>query len=388
MQGTLSLDEAAERAWDAIVIGAGPAGSVCAAELAGSGHVVLLVESRPFPRSKVCGGCLNQNSLASLASAGLLDAVNGLKPIPLDRFRLASGGRQVTLALPGGCAVSRTAMDEVLARGAVGRGAAFLPETTAVVGDVRGDVRNVTLDSRGCSRAASARIVIAASGLGGRALSGMGELRSTEAPRSRIGVEALLAEFPDAYEPGVIFMAVGRRGYVGLTRVEDGRLNVAAAVDAAALRDGGGAAQACMAILNEAGFPIAPEMARADWHGTIKLTRRSSRRAAERLFLIGDAAGYIEPFTGEGMSWAFASALGVAPIVREGIRGWTSQLPDAWEREYRAIIEQRQWVCRALAAGLRRTALVRAAVPVLTAMPWLARPVIRHLNHQRSGVIT
>jgi flavin-dependent dehydrogenase len=279
-------------------------------------------------------------------------------------------------------------MDEALAQAAIRAGAQFLPETTAVVGEVADGERIVLLDSRGHSRRAAARIVVAASGLGGRALSGLDDLRSVESARSRIGVEAMLREFPEEYEPGIIFMAVGKRGYVGLTRVEDGRLNVAAAVDAATLREAGGADQACIGILTEAGFPVAPEMARADWHGTIKLTRRTSRRAAERLFLIGDAAGYIEPFTGEGMSWAISSAIGIAPIVHEGVTGWTSRLIDNWERQYHSIIEQRQWVCRALAAGLRQSGLVRAAVPVLSVMPWLAEPVIRHLNQTRPAAIT
>ncbi len=380
MHSTLSLDDAAGRTWDAVVVGAGPAGSVCAKELADSGLTVLLVESRAFPRSKVCGGCLNENSLAALSAAGLRGAIESLNPVPLQSFRLAAGGRQVSLGLPGGVAVSRWGMDAALAEAAVGAGAGFLQETTAIVGEVAGEGREVTLDQHGESRTVRARVVVAASGLGGKAFSQLRSLKSVESPASRIGVEATVSDFPEEYEPGVIFMAVGKRGYVGLTRVEDGRLNIAAAIDSVGLREAGGPDRACIGILEEAGFPIAPEMADADWHGTIKLTRRTAQRGAERLFLIGDAAGYIEPFTGEGMAWALNSGLAVAPLVRQGISGWSRQLTSDWERRYHSIIEKRQWICRALAAGLRRTSLVRVAVPVLSSMPWLARPVIRRLN--------
>ena len=384
MQSTLTLDEAVQRAWDVIVVGAGPAGSLCATQLARKGARVLLVEARAFPRSKVCGGCLNEKSLAALSAAGLRGAIDRLGPVPLERFQMGAGGRQVSLRLPGGVAVSRWSMDAALAEAAVEAGGALLLETTAIIGDVAGDMRQVELSSHGRTESVGGRIVVAASGLGGKSVSRVEGMRSVESAGSRIGVEATVAEFPLEYEPGVIFMAVGRRGYVGLTRVEDGRLNIAAAVDADALKQSGGPDRACLQILEEAGFPVASEMARADWQGTIRLTRRTPSRGAERLFLIGDAAGYIEPFTGEGMAWALTSGMGVTPLVEQGLCGWSQNLTADWERRYHSIIEKRQWVCRALAAGLRRTVLVRAAVPILSAMPWLARPVIRSLNRSHA----
>jgi flavin-dependent dehydrogenase len=211
--------------------------------------------------------------------------------------------------------------------------------------------------------------------------------RSEESASSRIGVESMLDDFPDEYEPGVIFMAVGRSGYVGLTRVENGRLNVAAAVDRDAIRRTGRPAAVCEEILNEAGFPVSPGMREADWHGTIGLTRRSTRRAGERLFLVGDAAGYVEPFTGEGMAWALSGGLGVIPFVCEGVAGWRDELVGDWEHRFRRLVDGRQWLCRALAVGLRRPYLVRSIIPLLSHCPWLARPVIRRLNQEFEHVI-
>jgi flavin-dependent dehydrogenase len=277
-------------------------------------------------------------------------------------------------------------MDAALVEAAIAAGSAFLPETTAEVDDATPDARRVTLDSRGHRVTVEARVVVAASGLGSRCLARVAGFISEESPTSRIGVEALLEDFPAEYTPGVIFMAVSRAGYVGLTRVEDGRLNVAAAVDRDAIRAAGRPAAVCEQILTEAGFPVSAGMRAADWHGTIGLTRRTSRRAAARLFLVGDAAGYVEPFTGEGMAWALSSGLGVVPCVEEGLADWRDELARDWEDQYRRLIQSRQWLCRALAFGLRRTALVRTVIPMLSALPWLARPVIRRLNRESSDV--
>jgi flavin-dependent dehydrogenase len=333
--------------------------------------------------------------------------IEALAPIPLHQFRLASHGRQLPLALPGGVAVSRAAMDAALVEAAVSAGAQFLPESVAEVGELRSvdgvadphrtsliahpsspfAGRTVSLDSHGRRVRAAARVVVVASGLGSRCLAWVEGFRSEESPSSRIGVEAMLDDFPAEYEPGVIFMAVGRSGYVGLTRVEDGRLNVAAAVDRYAIRKAGRPAAVCEEILIEAGFPVSPGMREADWQGTIGLTRRSTRRAGERLFLVGDAAGYVEPFTGEGMAWALSSGLGVIPFVCEGVAGWRDELARDWEHRFRRLVDSRQWLCRALAVGLRRTYLVRSIIPLLSHCPWLARPVIRRLNQESEHVV-
>lgn len=382
---TLTAQDCVARLWDVVVIGAGPAGGVLAKCLANRQLAVLLVDTKSFPRSKVCGGCLNENALAALDAAGLRPAIDALGPVPLTEFQLAAGGRTVRLPLPGGIAVSRWGMDAAIVQAAIDAGAQFLPETPAFVGEPAGDHRTVRLDAPGGPVTVAARAVAAATGLSGRSVAHLPGFASRESPTSRIGVEATLDAFPDAYHPGVIFMAAGRSGYVGLTRIEDGRLNVAAAVDAAFVREHGSPAAACLSILNEAGFPASSGMQQAEWRGTAKLTRSTSRQAGERLFLVGDAAGYVEPFTGEGMAWAMSGAVDAASIVTRGAAEWSADLIALWERRYRALVTRRQWVCRSLAIGLRQPRLVRAAVPVLQRLPWLAQPIIRRLNrHERS----
>ena len=61
--------------WDAVVVGAGPAGATAARQLARQGHRVMLLDSRAFPREKVCGHALLADALACLERVGLLDEV-------------------------------------------------------------------------------------------------------------------------------------------------------------------------------------------------------------------------------------------------------------------------------------------------------------------------
>jgi hypothetical protein len=104
---TLGLVEAARRAWDVIAVGAGPAGACAARELARAGRSVLLVDKSSFPRSKVCGSCLNGRVLSALEAVGLGALVEEAGGVVLDGLRLAVAGAEVTLTLPGGAALAR-----------------------------------------------------------------------------------------------------------------------------------------------------------------------------------------------------------------------------------------------------------------------------------------
>ena len=227
---------------------------------------------------------------------------------------------------------------------------------------------------------ATAKVVLAADGLGHPSLCDVREIRDRPARSSRIGAGCEVAEFPAEFAPGVIHMAVGRGGYVGLVRVEGGALNIAAAFDARLIREAGSPAQAAASVLAQAGFPTIPAMADAEWLGTPTLTRSTTPVAAERLFVLGDASGYVEPFTGEGMGWALASAVALAPIASAACDGWQPSLSEAWSREHARLVRSRQRTCRMLAALLKSPTCVRLAMFLLPKMPSLLQPVVRGVS--------
>ncbi|HEY2147947.1 MAG TPA: FAD-dependent monooxygenase, partial [Pirellulales bacterium] len=126
------LESAAAIGWDAIVVGAGPAGSIAARQIARAGKSVLLVDKATFPRSKVCGSCLNATGAALLERIGLGHLLGDLGAEPLDEIALAAAGRSVCLGIPrGGAVVSRAALDAALVSEAVTAGAMFHGATRA-----------------------------------------------------------------------------------------------------------------------------------------------------------------------------------------------------------------------------------------------------------------
>ncbi len=369
---TLDLAAAAARCWDVIVIGAGPAGALAARQLALRGLAVLLVDRAAFPRWKVCGACLNAAALRTLTVVGLEHLIARHGGMPLTEMQLAAGGQRAVVPLTGRIALSRSAFDTALVEAAVGAGANLLTETWARLHGATGAERRVTLRRAGAQAVVTARIVVAAMGLGGTA-----EVKTIVQPGARFGAGAVAEVAPATYRPGTIYMACGAGGYVGLVRIEDGRLNLAAALAAGAVRQHGGVGPLAGALLAEAGLPAVPGIAQLPWRGTPPLTRRPVRLAAERLFLIGDAAGYVEPFTGDGVAWALAAGVAIAPIVAHACERRDPALAAHWSACHRRIVRTRQWPCRLLAGLLRRPVLTRGLVALVQRMPRLAAPLAR-----------
>ena len=349
------------------MVGAGPAGSVAARELARRGLGVLLVDQAQFPRSKVCGSCLNGYAIAALDRIGLGSLPAQLGAVPLKRVTLTAGGRRADIPFSNGVSLSRTALDAALIEAAVTSGAEFLPGVRATMGECVGGVRRVTLKTDQQSIQIEANIVIIADGLNGRT----SPHPSTVDPKARLGAGTILPVAPANIPRGQLVMAASRHGYVGLVRLEDDQLDIAAAFDANFVRECGGLAQAAVAVLKEAGVPEIEGFERAHWKGTPALTRRPQQIAGERWFAVGDAAGYIEPFTGEGMAWAIAGAVALAEIAA---KPWhTSCLAD-WTLAHARVVGRRQASCRRLARLLRHPTVCRWLVRVLAILPILASP--------------
>lgn len=371
---------AAGRCWDVVVIGAGPAGAIIAREAVRRGLSVLLVDQAAFPRPKVCGCCLNAAALGILDRVGLGAVPARLQAQPLHTFQWAAGRRRVALPLPRGAAVSRAAFDAALIEEAVRRGVEFLPEVCATLDPESGRLRRVILRPRGAAECVDAKVVVVADGLNGHALSRHRGYESVAEPASRLGAAAVAVQAPAWYGPGTIFMACGTGGYVGLVRLEDGRLNIAAAFDPACIKRLGGLGPAAAHILHQTDFPMIDGFSRLVWRGTPALTRRRARVAGDRFFIIGDATGYVEPFTGEGMAWAMGSAVAMAPLVCEAVSRWTPSLAARWALRHRTLVGRRRVRCRWIARSLRVSGVSQTLVGVVSRVPRVATPIVQGIN--------
>ena len=229
---------------------------------------VLLVDKATFPRQKVCGGCLGRAVIELLRDCGLQHLPGQLGARPTNTLRLHAGDRSASLAVPAGLAVSREVFDAALVREAIAAAAHFLHQATARLGPADAECRQVRLRVGSHEVRVSARLVLAADGLAGVLLAGHDELRSCVASDSRLGLGASVDGCDFAFEPGIIHMFFAPSGYLGLVRVENDRLSVAAALNADFVRQAGGPAAAAVKHLTHAGLHAIGSLGDATWLAT------------------------------------------------------------------------------------------------------------------------
>ena len=408
IDATLTLDAAAARGWDVVIIGAGPAGGSAALRLARLGLEVLLVDRGTMPRGKLCGCCLSPAALAELRELGLRSLLE--RAVPLERIRLAAGGREAAIDVQDGATLSRESLDTALVAEAIAAGCHWLPQTTAEAIEetvnrseplasvsVRTAEPNPLAgsperkrrdgDDHGTTRLTCSRVLIA-TGLGDHVrVAADGTRRMSPrlvAARSRIGIGAVLPPNAVSLPAGELLMAVARAGYCGVVRLEDGRIDVAAAVDRRSLAAVAPAAALGRIVAESTGDHDVASLVDALEATTIRATPALTRSAplvegVGTMFRIGDAAGYVEPFTGEGMGWGLAAGRLVATAIHDARTGGLAPAVVAAGRykEWHARhFGSRHARCRRVAAGLRMPALVGLAVRGARLAPWAARLVV------------
>jgi flavin-dependent dehydrogenase len=362
--------------WDVLVVGAGVAGAMAAWGAARKSRRVLLIDKAAFPRGKACGCCLNAAAVQLLDQAGL--NLRRYGAMPIHQFHLACHGAAARLQMPPGLALSREVLDVALIEHAQKAGAVFLPRTIARRTVSAPPCRVVHVLKDGKPLALRAKVVLVADGLGGKLLQECGGVDI--ARHSRVGLAATVDDAQAAYVAGTIYMACGKGGYAGLVRIERGQLHIAGALAVDAVKRSAGAAEALAEIICQSGLPVPAGLRQCRWHGAPALTRRRKMIAYDRMFVLGDAAGYVEPFSGEGMAWALAAGRSVIPLARQAVDQWHPGLARQWHKQQHQLLHSRQRACGALAMTLRHPRMVSFMVQALRVAPALAGPLVRHIN--------
>jgi flavin-dependent dehydrogenase len=354
---------------DALVIGAGPAGSLIAHALASRGTHTRIVDRAAFPRHKVCGCCLAQGGQQALARAGLQNTIDDAGT--LDTMTLHHRRRSAAVHIPTYKTITRDVMDARLLNAARDAG---VETFTAVAARLTGEPGvAVMTDANGESHTLHARVVILADGIAGTAAKDIDAIAWRVHRASHVGLSATLdrARFT---VPDTIAMHATPLGYVGIAPAGPHATALAAAIRPSAIRSHG-AIDAINHILDAASqHPPIQLDAETRIRGVPALTRRrESPEHAGWLLAIGDAAGYVEPFTGEGMSWALQSAEAAVEhacaIIEDRYRIGT------WSTEARRLLRWEHRGCRVVSAALRTPFCVDAAITAAGIMPRFARAV-------------
>ena len=357
--------------WDVAVIGAGPAGALSALLAARRGLRTLLVEKRVMPRSKVCGCCLAPGGQSVLRAAGL-GALMG-QGVALDRLQVVQDGVTCSVPTPRYRTLDRSVMDVAIVDAARRAGAAFRQGQAWRISRVASEHVEV-VDEEGAFE--SARAVVVADGIGGGSARDVPGMAWDVRRSSRVGLGATIERWPEGADPSAITMVVGRDGYVGIARLPGGGAAIAAAINPTSIADDG-PSHVVERLLASGGVALG-EPSALRLRGTPPLTRR--RRSVEaqgRVFAIGDATGYVEPFTGEGMTWALRAADRVATSLEDVARD--RYRSGAWTAIVRAEARSQTRSCRLVTWGLRHPGVTGAVVRAGSVWPALAAALARSL---------
>ncbi len=364
---------------DVLVIGGGPAGGIAGMLCARMGLHTMVVERCALPRGKVCGCCLTAAGVATLQEAGAGHVISGASRVT--RMRLCSGRRSAAFAMPTYRVLSREDLDMRLWRQAQRSGAATLDATSATVHEdgtatlQRGE--RVWRVAPGC--------VIAADGIGGTSLRERAAFAWEVEEASHMGLGVTLAQAPLAMSNDELTMIVTDDGYAGLVMLPDGRVDVAAAASPASVRAAGGAVAWLTQVLAAHGAD-ASGLRTTKVHGTPLLTRRRSNVASGNVLLAGDAAGYVEPFTGEGMTWALRTGVEVAAFAGRMVAATgerQTEVAQSWAARWQKLMAPRHASCSQVARCLRMRWMREASVILAALAPAAGSLVARHVLASR-----
>jgi flavin-dependent dehydrogenase len=336
---------------DLVVAGGGPVGLASALHAHRAGLSVVVREPRTGPIDKACGEGLMPGAVAELAGLGVHPHGRPLTGI----HYLDSAGRGVgataDFAAGPGRGVRRTVLHDALAAAVA---AAGIPVEQRAVEDVRQHDDRVVVDGE------PARYLLAADGLH----SPVRRLLGLDAPsgaRRRFGLRCHVAQAPWT---SYVEVHWSPRAEAYVTPVADDLVGVAV------LGDAGSRFEDLLAD-----FPVLRDRltgTRSRVLGAGPLRQRARSRSAGRVLLVGDAGGYVDALTGEGIALGLAHA-------RAAVGCLAADRPDRYEAEARRLALRHELLTHALLRATAHAPVRRALVPAAARLPWLFGAAVNQL---------
>ncbi len=381
--------------YDVIIAGGGPAGASAAIHLATGGARVLLLEQKQFPRAKLCGEFISPECMPHFERLGVAEQMFAASPARLTETVFYSrkgrsvgvpsawfGARGVALGL------SRAEMDERLLRRASVAGAEVLEHAHVVnLISTHGRVEGVVVKHVDGEANYRAPVTIDATGRT-RALARRVAKSQNQTKPHRPSLVAFKVHLEGTkVAPGACEIYFYRGGYGGLSSIENGRSNLCFIASARTVRECGADAERVMRAIvcqnRRAAYALENAQASTPWLAvTLEGFGRHTVTPASGLLSIGDAASFIDPFTGSGMLMALESgelAAGVIGNHLAAIRLGTGLID--LETKYRAVYKTRFHSRLRVCSMIRRAAfipgLAQTAIGVLGSSVYLRRRISR-----------
>ena len=358
--------------YDVIIAGGGPAGASAAIHLATRGARVMLAEQKKFPRAKLCGEFISPECARHFERLGVAEQMFAARPARLSATVFYSRkGKSVSVPSAwfgaGGLALglSRAEMDERLLRRASDAGASVFEDAHVVglVGD-ENRVYGVRVKADGSEKEYRAPLTLDATGRA-RALARRVGPQRNGSRAQRAPLVAFKAHLEDtAVADGKCEIYFYRGGYGGLSSIEKGLSNLCFIAAARDVRACGADAERVMREVvcqnDRAARVLSNARACSPWLAvSLEGFGRHSVAPIAGLLAIGDAASFIDPFTGSGMLMALESGELAADIVATHLKANRtlpnlSQINAAYETGYHERFDSRLKAC----ALIRRAAFV------------------------------
>jgi geranylgeranyl reductase family protein len=394
------------RVADVLVIGGGPSGAATGYWLADAGHDVVVIERKTFPRDKTCGDGLTPRAVKQLTDMGLAPRLDDFHRY--DGLRAVAHGISLELRWPThpvypshGFVVRRRDLDQLVAEHAVKAGA-HLREGTEAIAPVLQDglVVGATVKDKetGATEEIRARYVVIADGANSRFGRALGTWRNRSYPQGmaiRGYFESPLSDTPWIESALDIRDRKGASmpGYGWIFPLGDGQINVGIGL-LSTFRDF--KSVNTTHVMNEFAatapehWGIGPDSAvSAPTGGRLPMGGSVNPKVGPTWIVVGDAAGSINPFNGEGIDYAYETGRLAAGLLDEALRtgdGLALQrYPALLADEYGLYFKVARLFARVIGRPALMRELTRVGMQSRTLMDWVLRIMANLLRPDELG---
>jgi flavin-dependent dehydrogenase len=351
---------------EALIVGAGPAGLATAIELTKRGVAARVIERHALPVDKACGEGIMPAGVRALEALGVSPAM--LRAAPFAGVRFVEGRRSFSgrFATGPGLGVRRTVLSRALHEAAIKAGAEVHPDCALehfepVDGGIRAHTSQGAMD---------ARVLVGADGLASRVRAQAGLAVSTRSRRFGMRRHYRIAPWSEFVE---VHWSDDAEAYVTPVAADE--------VGIALLGSGGGGYDDRLARFRALAERLASAQPVSEVRGAGPFWQRARRRFAGNVALVGDAAGYTDAVTGEGITLALRCAEALAHAIAE-----RRPLAD-YESDWRRLSREHRAFAALLGVGVAHPRARRAAFRVLEASPSVFEVLLRRAagDAERAG---